>query len=156
MGTRKGTGALCYSWKISSINFPFGNRNICKMLKPSKVLCPRLFDQGLEFLKMVLVLLKKSQSYKKNNTNKSWKLFIDTFDLKQILQKVFKVMAKIEILKFEGEYFFLQFFQSKKFPFQKQLSRYVLRKRCSGNIKQIYKRTPMPKCDFSNLAYYTW
>ena len=32
--------------------------------------------------------------------------------------------------------------------FQKQLLRGVPRKRCSENMQQIYKRTPMPKCDF--------
>ena len=31
---------------------------------------------------------------------------------------------------------------------QKQPSRGVLRKRCSENMQQIYKRTPMPKCKF--------
>ena len=31
---------------------------------------------------------------------------------------------------------------------QKQPFRDVLRKRCSGNMQQIYRRTPMPKCDF--------
>ena len=30
---------------------------------------------------------------------------------------------------------------------QKQPSRGVLRKRCSENMQQIYRRTPMPKCD---------
>ena len=29
---------------------------------------------------------------------------------------------------------------------QKQSFRGVLRKRCSGNMQQIYRRTPMPKC----------
>ena len=31
---------------------------------------------------------------------------------------------------------------------QKQLSRDLLRKTCSENIQQIYRRTPMLKCDF--------
>ena len=35
---------------------------------------------------------------------------------------------------------------------QKQPSRGVLRKRCSQNMQQIYKRTPMPKCDFNKVA----
>ena len=35
---------------------------------------------------------------------------------------------------------------------QKQPSRYVLRKSCSENIQQIYRRTPMPKCDFNKFA----
>ena len=32
---------------------------------------------------------------------------------------------------------------------QKQRSRGVLQKRCSENVQPIYRRTPMPKCDFS-------
>ena len=35
---------------------------------------------------------------------------------------------------------------------QKQPPRGVLRKRCSKNMQQIYRRTPMPKCDFSKVA----
>ena len=35
---------------------------------------------------------------------------------------------------------------------QKQPSRGVLRKRCSENMQQIYRRTPMPKCDFNNIT----
>ena len=35
---------------------------------------------------------------------------------------------------------------------QKQPSRGVLRKRCSENMQQIYRRTPIPKCDFNKVA----
>ena len=35
---------------------------------------------------------------------------------------------------------------------QKQPSRGVLRKRCSENMLQIYRRTAMPKCDFTKVA----
>ena len=35
---------------------------------------------------------------------------------------------------------------------QKQPFRGVLWKRCSENMQQIYKRTPMPKCDFNKVA----
>ena len=35
---------------------------------------------------------------------------------------------------------------------QKQQSRSVLRKRCSGNMQQIYRRGIMPKCDFIKVA----
>ena len=35
---------------------------------------------------------------------------------------------------------------------QKLPVRCVLRKRCSENMQQIYKRTPMPKCDFNKDA----
>ena len=36
--------------------------------------------------------------------------------------------------------------------FQEQPSSGVLRKRFSENIQQIYRRTPMPKCDFNKVA----
>ena len=35
---------------------------------------------------------------------------------------------------------------------QKQLSRGVLRKRCSENMDDIYRRTPMSKCDFNKVS----
>ena len=35
---------------------------------------------------------------------------------------------------------------------QKQPLRGVLKKKCSENMLQIYKRTPMPKCDFNKVA----
>ena len=35
---------------------------------------------------------------------------------------------------------------------QKQPSRGVLRKRYSENMQQIYRRTPMMKCDFNKVA----
>ena len=36
---------------------------------------------------------------------------------------------------------------------QKQSSRGVLRKRCSENMRQIYKRTPMSKCHFKKVVF---
>ena len=35
---------------------------------------------------------------------------------------------------------------------QKQPSLGVLRKRCSANMQQTYRRTPMPKCEFNKVA----
>ena len=35
---------------------------------------------------------------------------------------------------------------------QKQPSRGVRKKRCSENMQQIYRTTPMPKCDFNKVA----
>ena len=35
---------------------------------------------------------------------------------------------------------------------QKQPSRGVLKKRFSENMQQIYRRTPMPKCNFNKVA----
>ena len=44
--------------------------------------------------------------------------------------------------------------QKVRWPFnlQKQLSTSVLRKRCSENMQQIYKKTPIPKCDFNKVV----
>ena len=36
---------------------------------------------------------------------------------------------------------------------QKQPSRTVLRKSCSQNMQQIYKRTPMPKCHCNKVTF---
>ena len=36
---------------------------------------------------------------------------------------------------------------------QKQPSKGVPRKRCSENMQQIYRRAPMPKCDFNKVAF---
>ena len=35
---------------------------------------------------------------------------------------------------------------------EKQPSTGVLRKRCSENMQQIYRRTPMSKCEFNKVA----
>ena len=42
--------------------------------------------------------------------------------------------------------------KSWKVYFQKQPARAVLSKRCSENMQQIYRRTPMLKCDFNKVA----
>ena len=41
---------------------------------------------------------------------------------------------------------------AKKLNIQKQPHRGVLSKRCSENMQQIYRRTPMPKCNFNKVA----
>ena len=41
---------------------------------------------------------------------------------------------------------------SLQWTLQKQPSRGVLRKRCSENMHQIYRRKPMSKCDFNKVA----
>ena len=41
----------------------------------------------------------------------------------------------------------------KTYFYQKQPPRVVLKKSCSENMQQIYRRTPMPKCDFNKIAF---
>ena len=45
-----------------------------------------------------------------------------------------------------------QYYMSKRLPIHKQPFRGVLSKRCSENIHQIYKRIPIPKCDFDKVG----
>ena len=40
-------------------------------------------------------------------------------------------------------------FNIEEYNKQKQPFRGVFKKRCSENMQQIYRRTPMPKCDFN-------
>ena len=42
--------------------------------------------------------------------------------------------------------------ESAPFNSQKQPPSGVLRKRYSENMQQIYRRTPMPKCDFNKIC----
>ena len=42
-----------------------------------------------------------------------------------------------------------------KFKMQKQPFRGVPRKKCSENMQAIYRRTPMPKCDFTKVVFAT-
>ena len=42
--------------------------------------------------------------------------------------------------------------QKKKYYIRKQSPTGVLKKRCSGYMQQIYRRTPTPKCDYNEVA----
>ena len=44
------------------------------------------------------------------------------------------------------------YFLASKLTCQKQPPIGVPRKKCSENMQQIYRRTPMPKCDFNKVA----
>ena len=49
-------------------------------------------------------------------------------------------------------YLFTLMIEKLIYLYYKQPIRVVPRKRCSENIQQIYRRTPMPKCDFNKVA----
>ena len=85
--------------------------------------------------------------------------------IKQIKQnKISKVLMTCfsqlqHIFKRETKFFYLWFLKLRKSNIsrvncivQKQPSRGVLRRRCSKNMHQIYRRTPMPKSDFNKVA----
>ena len=54
----------------------------------------------------------------------------------------------IHVLCFENQESFIDYY----FEGQKQPSKSVLKKRCSENMQQIYRRAAMQKCDFSKVA----
>ena len=45
---------------------------------------------------------------------------------------------------------------SETLTLQKQQSRGALRKRCSENKHQIYRRTPIPNCDFNTAWVFSY
>ena len=81
--------------------------------------------------KHILILDLKSV----NNFNRIVKIHCDDW----------KIMLKVK-----GNKRFLFIFDIS----QKQSSRGVLKKRCSENMQQIYRRTSMPKCDFNKQLYF--
>ena len=49
-------------------------------------------------------------------------------------------------------HFLVMLCHSKNFRDSEAVTRGVLRKRCSENMQQIYRRTPTLKCDFNKVA----
>ena len=67
----------------------------------------------------------------------------------QYAQNVFIIFGRFSRQFFE----ILQKYTKRSSPnFQKQPSRGILGKRCTENIQQIFRRQPMPKCDFNKVA----
>ena len=75
------------------------------------------------------------------------------------LQEWYQIAQRITVLTMFWEFRRVSFVNSAglrsrfiDFQWQKQPSRGVLKKRCSENMPQIYRRTPMPKCTFNKVA----
>ena len=63
------------------------------------------------------------------------------------------LLLTTSFLSFRRKQLFADFFKVGVLTsLQKQPLRGVSRKRCSENMQQIYRRTPMPKCDFNKVA----
>ena len=83
----------------------------------------------------------------KNNSTKIYSFNKGFLALKEdkAIRKIKKQLGKAKKIDFDP----LQTLINK---IQKQLSRGILRKRCPGNMQQIYRRTPMSRCDFNKVA----
>ena len=88
-------------------------------------------------------------------------MFGGKFDLWQVYRvcRVFVVCFYIFVKTVKGPSagFQVRFYKITNAPFwlkllQKQPSRGALRKLCSENMQQIYRRTPMLKCDFNKTT----
>ena len=68
---------------------------------------------------------------------------------KPFLKESYAILLKLHDLSMIKSSAFLKLVWTELIPMslQKQPSRSVLIKRCSENIQQSYRRTPMPKCD---------
>ena len=64
--------------------------------------------------------------------------------------KILKIKLRKVLFLYQKKNFYSKLYQKKK-KYQKQLSRGVLTKRYSENMQQIYRKTPMPKCDFNKV-----
>ena len=64
----------------------------------------------------------------------------------------FLVMQKNLIRKIRLNTRFKTTWETKNYKTQKQPPRGIPRKRCSEDMQQIYRRTPMLKCDFNKVA----
>ena len=64
------------------------------------------------------------------------------------LQQIYKCKIVVIFIK-EVDIYNLKL---SKLLLQKQPLKGVLEKRCSENMQQIYRRTPMPKCNFNKAA----
>ena len=71
--------------------------------------------------------------------------------LDHVMKVIERVMEKIirEICSLASCRDGAQLMKYSSWDSQKQLPRGNFRKTCSGNMQQIYRRTPMPKCDFN-------
>ena len=66
----------------------------------------------------------------------------------ELLQKL-QIILMGETFRSHNEFFKMQ---SNVISVQKQPFGGVLGKRCSENMQQVYRRTPMPKCDFNKVV----
>ena len=85
------------------------------------------------------------------HTNKTWKI---QTSLQMRGQKKWPEQKKIkfssENIKYDTRNYAISIND------QKQPSRGVLKKRCCENMQQIYRRTPLPKCNFIEISLRHW
>ena len=64
----------------------------------------------------------------------------------------YRHLLDLRLISAELKVLAIEFCNRSRSTFQKQPPRGVPRKSCSENMQQIYRRTPMPKCDFNKVV----
>ena len=85
-----------------------------------------------------------------SNISDVFKVHLNLAIYRNPLQKIFPRIWKYNLVLLVNEKNLL--FSGIVNSSQKQPPRGVFKKRCSENMQQIYRRTPMPKCDFNKVA----
>ena len=96
------------------------------------------------------LIIRKLNSFTKNLTS----MFFFIIMIHKPASIGFYMLTASVIKELKYNWFFYRFFTdiSRWNKWQTQSLRGVLKKRCSENMKQIYRRAPMPKCNFNKVA----
>ena len=90
---------------------------------------------------------------RQQNIQGFWRfLILDSFHLSETLNKNVEMINMIYLWKKNLHLKRKKVSRAVSIKIQKQPSRGALRKRCSENMQQIYRRTSMPKCDFNKVT----
>ena len=90
-------------------------------------------------------MIKDTFSIENKNSKVKWVIYkgiINHYIILLSLWTLILIMMVILIVEWKG----------KNKSANKQSFKGVLKKRCSENMPQIYRRTPMPNCDFYKIA----
>ena len=112
------------------------------------------FRTSLEaHMSVIVSILSQTRCYVSAVMNITISAIFDNIFPKTSTIEVIVIRYVLQKIGLESHYsppLFIFLFRS--FKIQKQPSRGVLRKRCPENMQEIYRRTPMSKCDFSKVA----
>ena len=103
---------------------------------------------GMFFYKTTICsIYLRTNTFHRGNIDSFFNNIIFDVGLQEYCPKLYKNIDRFHRL------FFFVLFKYLEFSFQMQPSLGALRKRSSENMQQIYRRTPMRKCDFKTPMY---
>ena len=107
--------------------------------------------EHLQWLLLMKLFVKKVNG-RKSLTDSSKRYFLDSWqDSEYVSAFILSILSRLSIFSQAPQIPVCNFLRKVSYN-QKQPSRGVLRKRCSENMQQIYRRTLIPKWDFNKVA----